>query len=126
MSGGETHSVKRHLDVDAEGYDVQIRRFIPYYDDMIATGVELLGALAPADGHVLDLGGGTGALSSAMLDALPGVRVTLLDVDAEMLGEARRRLARFGDRVEVPRGKLPRPLARRGCRSRLPGVAPRP
>ena len=42
MSGGETHSVKRHLDVDAERYDAQIRRFIPHYDDMLATGVELL------------------------------------------------------------------------------------
>jgi hypothetical protein len=38
----ETHSVKRHLDVDAESYDAQIRRFIPHYDDMLATGVELL------------------------------------------------------------------------------------
>jgi ubiquinone/menaquinone biosynthesis C-methylase UbiE len=91
--------VKRHLDVDAEGYDVQIRRFIPYYDDMIATGVELLAALARSDGHVLDLGGGTGALSCAVLDALPDVRLTVLDVDADMLGEARARLARFGDRV---------------------------
>ena len=47
MSGGETHSVKRHLDVDAESYDVQIRRFIPHYDEMIATGVEVLAVLAP-------------------------------------------------------------------------------
>ena len=106
MSGPETHSVKRHLDVDADGYDVQIRRLIPHYDEMIATGVELLTALAPPDGHVLDLGGGTGALSSAVLDALPGVRVTVLDVDADMLGEARRRLARFADRVSFQEGSF--------------------
>ena len=106
MSGPETHSVKRHLDVDAPGYDVQIRRLIPHYDEMIATGVELLAALAPPDGHVLDLGGGTGALSSAVLDALPGVRVTVLDVDADMLGEARRRLARFADRVSFHEGNF--------------------
>jgi tRNA (cmo5U34)-methyltransferase len=110
VSGGETHSVKRHLDVDAEGYDAQIRRFIPYYDDMLATGVELLGALAPADGHVLDLGGGTGALSAAVLDGLPGVRVTLLDVDPAMLGEARRRLAGYGDRVAFHEGSFLDPL----------------
>jgi tRNA (cmo5U34)-methyltransferase len=96
---GEAHSVKRHLRVDAEGYDVQIRRFIPHYDEMIATGVEVLAALAPADAHVLDLGGGTGALSSAVLRGLPGARVTVLDVDPDMLAEARRRLADFGDRV---------------------------
>jgi hypothetical protein len=30
MSGA--HSVKRHLDVEADAYDVQIQRFIPHYD----------------------------------------------------------------------------------------------
>jgi tRNA (cmo5U34)-methyltransferase len=101
-----THSVQRHLDVSADDYDIQIRRFIPHYDEMIATGVEVLAALAPADGHVLDLGGGTGALSSAVLDALPRVRVTVLDVDPDMLEEARRRLARFADRVSFQRGSF--------------------
>ena len=110
MSDDHTHSVKRHLDVDAEGYDVQIRRFIPDYDDMIATGVELLAALTPASGHVLDLGGGTGALSAAVLDGLPGVRVTLLDVDRDMLGEARQRLAGHGDRVAFKEGSFLDPL----------------
>lgn len=110
MSSGRAHSVKRHLDVDAEGYDAQIRRFIPYYDDMIATGVELLAALASADGQVLDLGGGTGALSAAVLDGLPNVRVTVLDVDPDMLAEARRRLARFADRVDFQTASFLDPL----------------
>jgi tRNA (cmo5U34)-methyltransferase len=95
----DTHSVRRHLDVEAESYDVQIRRFIPYYDEMLATGVEALADLVAPDAHVVDLGGGTGALSAAVLSGLPQARVTVLDVDAEMLVEARRRLAGFGDRV---------------------------
>ena len=106
MSAGQTHSVKRHLDVDADGYDAQIRRLIPHYEEMIATGVEVLAALAPAHAQVLDLGGGTGALSAAVLDGLPGVRVTLLDVDPEMLAEARRRLDRFSDRVSFHQGSF--------------------
>jgi len=110
VSGGQTHSVKRHLDVDAHGYDVQIRRFIPYYDDMLATGVELLTALAPPGGHVVDLGGGTGALSAAVLDGLPGVRVTVLDVDPDMLSEARRRLSGYGDRVVFTEASFLDPL----------------
>ena len=101
-----THSVKRHLDVDADAYDVEIRRFIPHYDDMLATGVELLAALAPPATHVLDLGGGTGALSAAVLHGLPEARVTLLDVDRAMLDEARRRLAPFGARVEFREGSF--------------------
>jgi tRNA (cmo5U34)-methyltransferase len=104
------HSVKRHLDVDADAYDVAIRRFIPYYDDMLATGVELLAALAPPRAHMLDLGGGTGALSAAVLGALPEARVTLLDVDSAMLDEARRRLARFGERVEFREASFLDPL----------------
>jgi tRNA (cmo5U34)-methyltransferase len=99
VSAGPTHSVKRHLDVDAEGYDVQIRRLIPHYDEMISTGVEVLQALVPAEARVLDLGGGTGALSAAVLDGLPNATITLLDVDPEMLAEARRRLEPFADRV---------------------------
>jgi tRNA (cmo5U34)-methyltransferase len=104
------HSVKRHLDVDADAYDVAIRRFIPHYDDMLASGVELLAALAAPDAHVLDLGGGTGALSAAVLGGMPEARVTLLDVDTAMLGEARRRLARFGDRVAFHEGSFLDPL----------------
>ena len=110
MSSGQTHSVKRHLDIDAHGYDVQIRQFIPFYDDMLATGVELLAALAPASGHVLDLGGGTGALSAAVLERLPGVRVTVLDIDRDMLGEARRRLSGHGERVAFKEGSFLDPL----------------
>ena len=113
MPAGGTHSVKRHLHVSADEYDMQIRRFIPHYDEMITTGMEVLAALAPPDGHVLDLGGGTGALSSAVLDGLPGVRITVLDIDPEMLEEARRRLARFGDRVAFREGSFLDPLP--GC-----------
>jgi tRNA (cmo5U34)-methyltransferase len=95
----DTHSVRKHLEVDAEDYDVQIRRFIQCYDEMLATGVEMLADLVAPDAHVVDLGGGTGALSAAVLRGLPRARVTVLDVDPEMLVEARRRLADFGDRV---------------------------
>jgi ubiquinone/menaquinone biosynthesis C-methylase UbiE len=77
---------------------------------MIATGVELLAALAPPTAHVLDLGGGTGAMSAAVLEGLPQARVTLLDVDAAMLEEAHRRLAPFGDRVELREGSFLDPL----------------
>ena len=105
MSEGESHSVKRHLDVDATGYDVQIRRFIPHYDDMITTGVEPLAGSRRPRGTSWTSAGGT-ERSSAVLEGLPRVRVTVLDVDTDMLGEARRRLERFADRVAFREGKL--------------------
>jgi tRNA (cmo5U34)-methyltransferase len=101
-----THSVKRHLDIDAADYDVQIRRIIPHYDDMLATGVELLATLTQPNAHVVDLGGGTGALSAAVLRGLPQARVTVLDIDPDMLAQARRRLAEFGDRVAFREGSF--------------------
>jgi tRNA (cmo5U34)-methyltransferase len=110
MPGDQRHSVKRHLDVGANDYDLHIRRLIPYYDELISTGVDVLAALVPGEGHVLDLGGGTGALSAAVLDRLPGVLVTVLDVDPDMLSEARRRLERFSDRVSFREGSFLGPL----------------
>jgi tRNA (cmo5U34)-methyltransferase len=77
---------------------------------MLATGVELLAALAPPTAHVLDLGAGTGALSAAVLGSLPGAHVTLLDVDTDMLDEARRRLAPFAERVRFREGSFLDPL----------------
>ena len=106
MSAAPRHSVKRHLRVDAQQYDAEIRRFIPYYDDMIVTGVELLTALAPPAAHVLDLGGGTGALSAAVLEGMPDAHVTLIDIDADMLDEARRRLEGFVGRVTFREGSF--------------------
>src|SRR5262245_46383698 len=77
---------------------------------MLDTAVQLLAALAAPDAHVLDLGGGTGALSAAVLDGLPQARVTVLDVDVDMLDEARNRLARFGERVAFREGSFLDPL----------------
>jgi len=59
---------------------------------------------------LVDLGAGTGALSAAVLRALPEARVTLLDVDAAMLDEARRRLAPFGERASFAEASFLDPL----------------
>jgi tRNA (cmo5U34)-methyltransferase len=91
------HRVLGHLRVDAAEYDREIRRFIPGYDDMLRTAVRWLEGHVPAGGLVIDLGAGTGALSAAVLEALPEVRVRLVDVDPAMLEVAK---ARCRDRVE--------------------------
>ncbi len=48
---------------------------------------------------VLDLGAGTGALAEAVLLADRGVTVELIDIDPEMLAQARARLAGFAARA---------------------------
>jgi tRNA (cmo5U34)-methyltransferase len=94
------HRVLGHLRVDAADYDREIRRFIPGYDEMLETAVRWLRGHVPPDGLVVDLGAGTGALSAAILEALPQVRVRLVDVDPAMLEVAQ---ARCRERVEQHR-----------------------
>jgi tRNA (cmo5U34)-methyltransferase len=104
------HSVAEHLHVAADDYDRAIVTFVPHYQEMIATALELLAALVPAPAHVLDLGGGTGALSEAVLRARPEAHVTVLDIDAQMLEQARARLARFAGRVAFLQASFHDPL----------------
>ncbi len=96
MSG---HSVEKHLMVTAERYDEMIRIFIPHYDEMLKVGVDLVNALAKKSPHVLDLGGGTGALTQAILRGIPAAKVDLIDIDPYMLSEAKRRLSSEKERV---------------------------
>jgi ubiquinone/menaquinone biosynthesis C-methylase UbiE len=52
-------------------------------------------------GRVLEVGGGSGAMAERLLARFPDLSMTIADIDPTMLASARRRLARFGDRVEV-------------------------
>jgi len=93
------HRVASHLGVRASDYDTEIRRYIPAYDEMIATVVELVTGLDT----IVDLGAGTGALGGAILDAHPSSRVVLVDIDPSMLEVAGARTAKHGSRVELRR-----------------------
>lgn len=92
-----THSVRRHLRLEIDAYDATIRRFIPGYEEMLRVAARTLAPLRPE--LVIDLGAGTGALSEAILTHGDAAAVELIDVDDEMLAQARTRLAQHGDRV---------------------------
>jgi trans-aconitate 2-methyltransferase len=74
-------------------------------------GIEVLDRL-PLTGNerVLDAGCGSGRVTEALAERLPNGRVVALDASPAMLEEARRRLARFGDRVDFVRADLGRAL----------------
>jgi tRNA (cmo5U34)-methyltransferase len=95
------HRVAPHLGVAADDYDRTIRTFIPGYEQMVATVVHWLDGNVPAGGLVVDLGAGTGALGAAVLDALPDVRVQLVDIDPNMLEVASARCAEHTGRFEA-------------------------
>ncbi len=92
-----SHSVRRHLRVEVDAYDEIIRRFIPGYETMLEAAARAIAAGQP--GLVLDLGAGTGALSEAILRHDDIGAIELIDVDAEMLDQARTRLERFEGRA---------------------------
>src|ERR1043165_8303317 len=94
------HRVLDHLGLAAADYDAAIRRYIPHYDALIATIVELV------DGEVTDLGTGTGALAAAVLAGKPSARVRLVDIDPAMLSTAGSRVASFGDRATCVRASF--------------------
>jgi trans-aconitate 2-methyltransferase len=62
------------------------------------------------DERVLDAGCGSGRVTEALAERLPSGTVVALDASAAMLSEARRRLARFGDRIEYVQADLQEPL----------------
>lgn len=92
-----SHSVRRHLRVEVDAYDEIIRRFIPGYETLLVTAARAVAADGP--GLVLDLGAGTGALSEAILRHEAVGAIMLVDVDPEMLDQARARLERFRSRA---------------------------
>ena len=106
------HRVAGPLGMEPEEYDRSIRTFIPQYDRMLSTIVQWLSAAVPAGGYVVDLGAGTGALSAAILDGLPEVRVQLVDVDPNMLEAAAARCAAHRGRVDLRRGRFQDELPR--------------
>ncbi len=62
------------------------------------------------DARVLDAGCGSGRVTEQLLERSPRCRVVALDASPAMIGAARRRLARFGDRVEYLVADLGRPV----------------
>ena len=119
MNDDASHSVRRHLRIAVDEYDAAIRRFIPGYEEMLAVAADALAPAAP--GPIIDLGAGTGALSEAILESSTGAVVELIDVDGEMLDQARTRLTRFGDRARFTRASFLDPLPR--CRGAAASLA---
>jgi len=75
---------------DPATYLAVIRQELPDYDTLQAEIGRLVRESDVRDApRVLDLGGGTGSTSRAVLDARPGARVVLVDENPEMLAVAR-------------------------------------
>ncbi len=80
-------------------------------DPMTRWGTTVLDRLPLAgDETVLDAGCGSGRVTERLAERLPRGQVVAVDASPAMIAEARRRLARFGDRIDYVVADLGRPL----------------
>src|SRR5918999_4715856 len=97
---GARLSIEASFDEAAAGYDRSRRQLVPGLDGFYGAALESVPFGPDAEIRVLDLGAGTGLLSSMVSERFPRSRVTLVDLSVEMLRVARRRLAGESGRFE--------------------------
>ena len=99
-------SPRREFDREAPDYDRTASASMPGYIDLHRT---LLGGIpyVPTRGfRVLELGVGTGTLSSLVLEEFPHARLTGVDLSPRMIARARTKLRSFRSRVELIAGDI--------------------
>ena len=92
---------RRHFDRLAGEYDASFVSNISAYAEMHDTILEMLDLGGRQPSKVLELGAGTGALTQKLLERFPLAHVTGVDLSAEMLANARHKLAFAGSRVTL-------------------------
>jgi SAM-dependent methyltransferase len=101
-------SVSAHLKIPVAEYDARIRTFVPYYEEMLDVAGSCFDRIAGDRPAIVDLGTGTGALTERLLRHRPEATCVGIDMDAEVLAMARRRLGehrvdlRLGSYLDLP------------------------
>ena len=83
--------IRALFDRAAQDYDRTRLQYIPCFDQLYGTALELLPYDNQEQIRVLDLGAGTGLLSRLVVAAFPKASMTLADLSTEMLGKAKQR-----------------------------------
>jgi len=85
----------------ASAYSQRDPVWMPEFRQMIGMIPALLRSRLPAHALILDIGAGTGNLSRTVLEALPDVKIALMDFSENMLSEVANVLADFPGRYEI-------------------------
>jgi len=99
-------ALRAEFDREAPGYDRTAKASMPGYSALHRTLILGVPFLPTRAFRVLELGVGTGALTSALLESFPHAEVVGIDVSPKMIAAAARRLRVYRDRVELVAGRL--------------------
>ncbi len=110
MSTTDAPDAQAWFDRWVDTYDADRRVLIPCFDAFYDTAAEAAALDRSGAARVLDLGAGTGLLSSVLAGSLPDATFVLLDEAPAMLERAAERLAPLGDRVTTVVADLRDPL----------------
>jgi len=93
-------AIKSGFDASAKTYDQTRRQLIPCFDDFYRTAVALIPYQKEDCFRVLDLGAGTGLLSSFVSEQFPHAHITLVDLSEAMLSKAKERFCASPENFE--------------------------
>ena len=86
----ERCDIKVKFNENASQYDGQRKKFIPCFDDFYSIAISIAETNIN-NPNILDIGAGTGLLSSLILEKFPDANVTLIDLSEKMLDVAKDR-----------------------------------
>lgn len=89
---GTNFNIAEVFDIAAKDYDETRRKYISCFDDFYGIAIEQIPYGTNDQFKILDLGAGTGLLSSLVKEAFPYCKITLSDISSEMLEKAKKRL----------------------------------
>lgn len=89
--------IKKHFEEEAKEFNQNIRRLIPYYDQMIEAMIDVLSFDKDKPIKVIDLGCGTGTIANAIKKRFPCAKITCLDFSKNMIEMAKIKLENYTD-----------------------------
>lgn len=87
----DTTKITNQFNSDAKAYDSKRRIFIPCFDDYYISSTKFIAGIIQQPNRVLDLGAGTGLLTSFWYREFPNANYVLDDISVEMLNMAKER-----------------------------------
>ena len=82
-------------------YGTNMARWLPDFDYAHQLLLESIALHLPPKGIGLELGAGSGRVSKLLLERFPEFHLTLVDISANMLGEAVKQLASYAERSQM-------------------------